>query len=54
MAIAIYDIVMFFTNRSSQVIELAQAVTGAVGALASPNPGIAKGAVGNLKVRRRK
>ncbi len=40
MAIAIYDIVMFFTNRGSQVVELPQAVTGAVSAMV-------KGAVGN-------
>ena len=39
-AIAIYDIVMFFNNRASSVVELVQAVTGAVGA-------IANGAVGN-------
>jgi len=32
---AIYDIVMFFVNRGSQIIELVQAVTQAVSAIAS-------------------
>jgi hypothetical protein len=50
-AFAIYDIVMFFTQRASQMVELVQAATGAVQAVASGSVGGAASMVENALAR---
>ena len=48
-AMAIYDIVMFFVNRGSQIIELVKAVTESIKAIASGSVGaVAKAIEGAL------